>query len=431
MTKKKHVVIVSPQFPPSNLTAGHRSRYFATHLGKFDWKVTVLSVDPLYYEEKLDHELERLLPPGLEIIRTKAFPTKPVRIIGDVGIRAFWWHYLMLCRLAKTHRPDLIYIPIPPNFSSLLGAFLYKRFKIPYAIDYIDPWVHAWPGCEKVFSKAWLSYRLGQIFERIALKDVSLITAVAPRYYEGALQRYPWLDASRCLAMPYGAEESDFQYLNEHPRDPYLFDPHDGYAHFCYAGAMLPKAYSTLEALFQGVHVLREKDPHIGNRLRLHFIGTGSDLNDPCSFTVLSRAKAYDLADAVIEHPARIPFLDALNHLKHAHAVLILGSSESHYSPSKIFQAVLSRRPVIALLHAKSTAVGILKESNAGAVVTFDEKERVRMRVDGIAEALYDVMTNRYSPEQIDWERFRKYSSERMAGELARAFDAVTERKKP
>ena len=421
----KQVIIVAPHFPPSNLTAGHRCRYFAMHLPKFGWKVKVLSVRPRYYEEKLDYELEALLPPELEIIRTKAFPVRPWCLIGDISIRAFWWHYRVLCRLVQNEKIDLICISIPPNYSALLGHLIYRRFHIPYVIDYQDPWVHVLPGCERLFSKAWFSYQLGRILEPWALRHVSFLTGIAPGYYEGALNRCRWIDPSRCLGIPLGAEETEFQYLDTHPRPPYLFQPSNGNFHIVYAGAMLPRAYSTLEALFQALIIIKKDRPSIFQRLRFHFIGTGSELKDPKSFTIKPLAERYNLSDVVCEFPARIPYLDVLNHLKQAQAILILGSSESHYTPSKVFQAVLSRRPVIALLHTKSTAVDILKEANIETVVTFDEENPVQRCVDRIAGALYQVLNCNYSHGNVNWQVFREYSAEAMSNKIAQAFDNI------
>ena len=421
----KQIVIVAPYFPPSNLAAVHRCRYFAMHLPKFGWKVKVLSVKPAYYEEKLDYELEALLPSDLEVIRTKALPTRPLRLIGDISIRAFWWHYRALCRLVKQEKIDLIYIPIPPNYSAMLGPLVYRRFGIPYAIDYIDPWVHPWPACEVLFSKAWLSYQLSRLLEPLALRHVSLISAVAPGYYEGALRRYRWLDVSRCLAIPYGGEEQDFQYLDRHPRSPYLFNPSDGNLHIVYAGVMWPRAYSTPEALLKALILLKKDYPALVQRLKFHFIGTGSRSGDPGSFTIRPLAERYGLLDIISENPVRISYLDVLNHLKHASAVLIMGSSEPHYTPSKVFQAVLSRRPVIALLHTKSTAVSILKETNAGRVVTFDEERPVDRCIDDIAQAIYKTVQGNYSPEDVDWKIFNAYSAESMTAKVARMFELV------
>jgi hypothetical protein len=69
----------------------------------------------------------------------------------------------------------------------------------------------------------------------------------------------------------------------------------------------------------------------------------------------------------------RIDYLDVLWHLKAASGILILGSTERHYTPSKVFQAVHSQNPVLALLHRESTAAMLLRESGAGIVVDIPE----------------------------------------------------------
>src|SRR5258706_11262065 len=273
----KQVIIVAPHFPPSNLTGGHRSRYFAMHLPKFGWNLKVLSVDPSYYEESLDPELEALMPGNFEIIRTRALPTKPLRLVGDLSIRSFWWHYRAIAQIIKKQKVDLVYIPIPPNYSAMLGPLIHKQFGVPYAIDYIDPWVHQWPGSEVRFSKSWMAYHLNYFCEPLALHSVSLITGIAPKYYEGPLQRYAWLKEELCEAMPYGAEISEYRYLDEHPRPPSLFDPADGNYHFVYAGAMLPKGYDALEALFRALTNLKQSNPAFAGKLRFHFVGTGTN----------------------------------------------------------------------------------------------------------------------------------------------------------
>jgi glycosyltransferase involved in cell wall biosynthesis len=427
--RERSVVIVAPHFPPSNLTAGHRTRLLGMHLHKFGWRVCVLSVDPRYYAEALDPELEKLVPPQLEVVRTRALPIRPLRLVGDLGIRSFWWHYRELGRLIRRREVDLVYIPIPPNFSAVLGPLVQLRYGVPFAVDYIDPWVHPWPGCEVPLSKAWCAFQLGKMLEPLVLGRVRLVTGVAAGYYEGALRRSPWLDPSRCVAMPYGAEEGDFDFLDRHPRRPFLFDTHDGNRHIVYAGAMLPRAYSTLEALFTAVRQLSECDPQASSRLRLHFVGTGSVPSDPSSHLVTPWAERLGVAEMVREHPARISYLDALNHLKHADAVLVLGSSEPHYTASKVFQAVLARRPVIGILHAQSTAADILKQANAGPVVTFDDAEPALSRVEQIEGALREALQDgSYVPEKVNWTAFRAYSAEAMAERLAAAFDAALER---
>ena len=89
----KKIIIISPHFPPSNLAAVHRSRLFAQHLPAFGWEPIIVTVHEKYYEEELDYNLEKLLPKNLRIAKTNAIPTKPLRLIGDIGIRGFYQIY--------------------------------------------------------------------------------------------------------------------------------------------------------------------------------------------------------------------------------------------------------------------------------------------------------------------------------------------------
>jgi len=422
----KNVLIVSPSFPPSNLTAGHRSRIFANHLSKFGWNPIILTVDPKYYEEDLDKELINLIPENLEIISTKALPIRPFRIIGDIGIRSFCWHLYSILKINRERRIDMLYIPIPSNFSALLGIIVNKITKIPYSIDYIDPWVHEWPEAKQMFSKAWFVYHLNKILEPIALRNVSLITSVAPGYYSGVIERYSWIEESICKSMPYGSEIIDFNYIEENQKPPVLFNNSDIEFRFIYAGAMLPKAYETLDALFLALKIIKESDKSLSKRLKLYFIGTGLNPNKADSYNVSKYAEKYDISDNVIEYPKRVPYLEILNHLKHSDSVLIIGSSESHYTPSKVFQGVMSKKPLFALLHSESSAVKIINKTNSGYVITFDQNDQINNKVDEIVAMIKQIVSKEWKVDKVDWDHFNAYSAESVTKQLAVSFDEVT-----
>ena len=86
-------------------------------------------------------------------------------------------------------------------------------------------------------------------------------------------------------------------------------------------------------------------------RLRIHFVGTGTSttmIRTVITFGHTSNASGWSAG--CDEHPNRIGYVDVLNHLAHASAILILGSTEAHYTPSKVYQAVQAKRPIFALL---------------------------------------------------------------------------------
>jgi hypothetical protein len=424
----KTVALFAAHFPPSNLAGVHRSRLWAQHLQEFGWRPIIVTTHWRYYEEALDWELCQLLDPGLEIIRTRALPTNPVRVIGDIGIRGLPWHLSALRRLFDEHCIDFLHITVPSFYSGVLGQLLYRRRPVPFGIDYIDPWVHVWPEAERRFSKAWLSMNLGEILEPWAVRNAVLVTGVAEGYYAGVLDRNPHLERQAIIAsMPYGNSAKDYEIIASAPKRPILFDPNDGAFHIVYAGAMLPKAFAVLDSFLAALVQMRIERPEVFERMRVHFIGTGKSPNDAFGHNILPRAASLGLAGTISEHPQRVPYADVLRYLTKASAILILGSTEQHYTPSKVYQSVQAKRPIFALLHESSTAVRVLEESRAGVAIRLNEK--TLPTPTDLANRLTAFVCNPgYSPDQVDWSQFEAFSARESARKLASALNAALER---
>jgi hypothetical protein len=352
------------------LAAVHRSRLFAQHLPSFGWEPVILTVDEKHYEEKLDWNLAKLLPENLRIEKVKAFRTTKPRLVGDIGLRAFFQLYQKAKQLIKTEKVEFLYIPIPSFYVALLGRWLHHSTGIKYGIDYIDPWVHTFPGSDKLFSRHWFSTKVAKFLEPIAVKKASLITGVAEGYYKEVFNRNPFLGEQVIAgAMPYGGEAEDHEIVTKLSIEPYLFTKNSKKLQLVYAGAMLPKAYKPLEKIFHAIKVNREAFANV----EFHFIGTGKLANDPDSYNIKPLAEKYGLwQNVVFEYAQRIPYLDVLIHLNAANGVFILGSTEPHYTPSKVYQAVLAGKPILAVLHRQSTAVNVIQQSNTGLVLSFD-----------------------------------------------------------
>jgi hypothetical protein len=421
----KRILIISPHFPPSNLAAVHRSRLFAEHLPALGWQPVVLTVHERFYEEALDPNLLGLVPPDLRIEKVSAFRVTRPRLIGDIGLRAFFQLYRKAKTLIKTEKIDFLYIPIPSFYVALLGRWLHRTTGIKYGIDYIDPWVHRFPGSDKLFSRHWFSMKLSMWLEPIAVKRASVITGVAEGYYKGVRERNPSLERT-CLfgAMPYGGEEMDHVKVKELGLQPYLFKKTPGKHIMVYAGAMLPRAYGPLEAVLQAM----TNDLSLFAGLEIHFIGTGKTPNDPEGYNIRPLAEKYGLWEKIIfEYPARIPYLDVLTHLEAASGVFILGSTEPHYTPSKVYQAVLSEKPVLAILHRQSTACEVIRTTGAGIVVDFDGEAGVDSIVNGFAPSFekYLSFSAGFKPSNVDRTLFGRFSARAVTSLLATLLNTV------
>lgn len=421
----KKVLIIYPHFPPSNLAGVHRPRLFAQHLREFGWEPVILTVHEKYYEEAPDWNLVKLLPEDLRIEKVKAFRVTKPRIIGDIGLRAFWQLYRRARQLIAMEKIYFVYIPIPSFYSALLGRMLHARMKIKYGIDYIDPWVHHFPGSKKMLSRHWFSTKLAGLLEPVAVRKASLITGVAEGYYEAVLQRNPYLKRQVvCGAMPYGGEPEDHHAAEALHIQPYLFERNKQKIRLVYAGAMLPKAYDPLEAVFKSIAAHKD----IFLNVEFHFIGTGKTPDDPYGYNIRPLAEKYDLWQTIIhEYPKRIPYLDVLSHLHAADGIFILGSTEPHYTPSKAYQSVLSGRPVFAILNKHSTAVDILVASKAARVLAFDGQEGIETIRENFAASFreYLVWMDHFKQEDINKDVFNDYSAKAVTARLSHLLDCA------
>lgn len=424
----KRIALVSGQFAPSNLVGAQRARLWSRYLPEFGWEPIVVTANPAHYAERPDPDLLRLVAPGLRVIHAPTLPIRPLRLIGDIGVRALWGCYRELARLAAERAIDFVLVTIPSNFLAPVGRLIHRRYGVPFGIDYQDPWVHRWAGIDVPFSRAWASHRLALILEPWSVRGAALITGMAPGYAAGMLERNPEVARNAVTAfMPMGSAPEDYDLVRGLQRQPFLFRPGDGHFHMIYAGALLPKGVAVLEAFLRGLRALKERAPDSAARLRVHFVGTGSSPDDPNGHQVRPRARLFGVEDMVDEHPQRIGYVDALNHQTSADAVLVLGSTEAHYTPSKVFQAMLSRRPVFAILHEDSTAVEMVRSTGAGSVLTLTET--VLPEAVAVADALNALMLDTtYDADSVDRSAFEAHSARSSARTLATALDLACER---
>jgi len=418
------VLIVAPHFPPSNLAAVHRTRLFVHHLKEFGWEPIVLTVHPEYYEEDLDWKLTELVPDDLRIERVSALATEPVRIVGNIGLRSFVPILRRILQLERQEQIDFLYVPIPPHFSALLGRIVHALRGLPYGIDYIDPWVQPqWHPDEKPLNKHWWARKLADVLEPIAVREASLITGVAQGYFDDMLERNPRLrDQAVTAAMPYGGEEADHQAVAEMDVEPYLFDGLDECFRLVYAGALLPKAQEPLDRLMRAI----SEAPNVFENVRFQFIGTGTSPDDSEGYQIRPVAEKYGVWNQHIEeHPPRIPYLDALVHQEAADAVFVLGSTEPHYTPSKVYQGVLAEKPVLAVLHEASSAGDVLQRTGAGQVLDFAGARDVEHIEQSFAEAFdrFRAFASDFNPTQVDQSAFQEYSARSVTETLANAMN--------
>lgn len=420
----RRVVLVAPEFPPANSAAAHRPRLFAKHLAAFGWTPTVLTIRRDQIEGPLDPALEQLVAPDLDVVRTGAIPVQPFRVIGDLGLRSVGGHARALTAIAKRGGMQALVLFGPPWFSFVLGPLIRRWFAVPYVVDYIDPWISDWTAAQAFPGKAWFYHRAAKAIEPVVLRSAAHVTAVSDGILTDLQARYPWLGSDRVSAMPYGAEVEDLDTARRLGVEPPDFTSGSDALTICFTGAMQPKGRELLTAVLRAVRKLRDSGSRSGQSVRLRFYGTSNLTWGHGRHSVLPLAAEIGVADVVSEIPERIPYLQAMAVLRACDVVLVMGSTDAYYHASKLYPAIVSGRPILAICHAESSIRTVVVNTGAGVAVTFNRVEELEHRIDDIANAIESLATR--LRRQLDPAVVEQFTARRSTAVLARILDRVT-----
>jgi hypothetical protein len=430
----RRVLMVSPHFPPDSTAAAHRVRLLASHLPEYGWEPTVVTVDPRDYETPPDLGLLQLVPPALRVLRCRAWAARYTRWagVGDLGLRALIGMGRLCMERLRSEPFDALFITIYPTYTALLGPVLKRRFRVPFILDYQDPWVGAWGATVgsghdgEPDLKSRLVRAVAKMLEPHVVGAADAITAVSSATYEQVRARHPKLSRTPCAAIPVGGEPADLESIRRHPEPNPYFDPNDAHIHLCYVGTLPPLGFEALRAMLSATALLRQRRPELYQRLRLHFFGTSGQRAPGARARVLPIARELCVSDIVTEVAPRLDYRLALTVQAEATALVLIGSSEPHYTASRLYPALLAERPILAVYHDASSVVDVLRRvapPPAARLVTYDDAGPTS-QVERIYTELASLCQEPCHDVAIDDRALAEFSAGTLAGRLA----AVLER---
>ncbi len=384
----KRVLIISPHFPPINAPDMQRVRMSLPYYRALGWEPVVLTVDDACQTGVREPALLETLPPGLRIVRTRALPVRLCRRIGlgNLGLRALPFLLWRGARLLLAEKFDLVFISNTQFVTFTLGRLWQRASGVPYVIDLQDPWrtdFYERPGARRP-PGGW-KYQLarGQAWalEEWSLRRVAAMMSVSPAYLDDLRARYRFFQTVPTAVIGFGASPQDLIHARRLRDGSGTFDRSRGEIHFLYTGASGPVMPHSLEVLFGGLLLYRARQPARAARLRFHFIGTSYVARGRGVASVLPVAVACGVADQVEETPHRIGHLEALRWQMAADVLLLPGSSDLAYSPSKVYPYFLTGRPILGLVFETSVMERLLDDLGCAFMV--------RYREDGSKEAAH------------------------------------------
>ncbi len=412
----KNILIIYPHWPPSNLAGVHRARLISNFLPDFGWHPVVLTVEQTYYDEPNDWEMLKTVSKKTEVHYVKAFKQTIPRTIGDIGLRAFFQLKKAALNLIKNKEIDFIWIPIPSFYTAILGRIIFEKTKIPYGIDYIDPWIRD-ISTRRNF-RAVISLCIAKLLEPYAVKKASLISGVSTAYYKPVLDRNFKNKNILHVGMPYGFDPGDHKIIIE--KLEYPWDKFKNCIPFVYAGAFLPNSGLFIDLLFKSIAKIKN-ETSFNKNIKLFFLGTGNYSHK----SIFGFAKEHKIDDLVIEIRERFPYLHILNYLSEAKGILLIGSTEKHYTASKTYQSLLSEKPVFSIMHFESSAVKVFEETKSDKfLVKYDDNRNVN-DFKNIIEQNFSKFIQFKAEYNPDLSKLDKYSAKKSTEVLSKAIEKV------
>jgi hypothetical protein len=266
---------------------------------------------------------------------------------------------------------------------------------------------------------------LAKVLEPRALRGADFITSVSDIQNIELAARYSWLDSRRMASLPIGGDRDDFIALRRSPVWNNSKDLETEFINFSFVGTFMPRSEEVVRALFRAFRRLRGAHPSLAAQIRLNFIGTSNQpiASVPCR--VRGLAEKEGIAEAVLEIPQRVPYMQALSVLTRSDVLLLIGSDEPHYTASKIYPALMSERPFLSIFHHASSAHEILSHCGGGVAIAFADEEELAALEVPLSDALYRLATRTTSFGVADRLAYASYEARATAQKFADIFDRL------
>ena len=388
MSSKKKVLIITYYWPPSGGSGVQRWLKFSKYLRDFNIEPVIYTIDNPSYPIK-DTSLESEIPLGLEVLKQPIFePNSFLSIFGNnkkkesagflnpnptllgrffqyvranyfiPDARKFWIKpsVKFLSNYLKNNEIEVVITTGPPHSMHIIGLALRDKFKIKWISDFRDPWTEI-----DYFQQLPLTKKANKKhhqLEQEVLEKSDMVIVV------GETMKKKFLKHNHNIEVLTNGFDS---YENS------LTIELDSNFSITHVGLMNADRNPTI--LWEVLYEISSENIDFKNNLRIKFIGKIDD-------TVIQDIQVFNTNNIV-----RIPYLDHDEVRKYQASSQVLLLSINHVPSAKgiitgkIFEYLQAKRPILGIGPEDGDAAAILKKTNAGNIVGFNNKVELKAAV--------------------------------------------------
>ena len=265
-------------------------------------------------------------------------------------------------QLIKRYRPALLYSTAGPPTTHLTAYILHKIYGLPWMAELHDPLIL------DDQRPRWHKYYFNRFVERVICNNASIVVYFTNRALENANRRHPI--KNKAIVVRPGADPPDFHDIHYTKTDK---------IHFGHFGSL--DKTRNLEVFIRALYELIRQRPNLKSRIILDVYG--------CELDGVSRKalNKYPLGKILVEH-GRLEYdpktgksgrQQVMEAMKNIDVLVVLHGGEGsvcyEYIPSKLYEYLLTGRPVLGLVETDTELEGFLIENNHTSVDKDDVSE--------------------------------------------------------
>ena len=422
MSSKKKVLIITYYWPPSGGSGVQRWLKFSKYLRDFNIEPVIYTIDNPSYPIK-DTSLESEVPLGLEVLKQPIFePNSFLSIFGNnkkkesagflnpnptllgrffqyvranyfiPDARKFWIKpsVKFLSNYLKNNEIEVVITTGPPHSMHIIGLALRDKFKIKWISDFRDPWTEI-----DYFQQLPLTKKANKKhhqLEQEVLEKSDMVIVV------GETMKKKFLKHNHNIEVLTNGFDS---YENS------LTIELDSNFSITHVGLMNADRNPTI--LWEVLYEISSENIDFKNNLRIKFIGKIDD-------TVIQDIQVFNPKNIV-----RIPYLDHEEVRKYQASSQVLLLSINHVPSAKgiitgkIFEYLQAKRPILGIGPEDGDAAAILKKTNAGNIVGFNNKVELKAAV---LKLYKDFKEEKLFVKSINIEQFHRKNITRQLAQV-------------
>jgi glycosyltransferase involved in cell wall biosynthesis len=324
---------------------------------------------------------------------------------GEIGWLPFAvWKGLRIIRKEKI---DLIFSTSRPYTGHLIACLLKKWTGKPWIADFRDPWSLSFQAPQ--FSwRRWADQKL----ERWVCHHTDHMVVVTPSMENEFKTIHP---KGRYSTITNGYDENDFQNIDG------VLNRSDRF-NITYTGILYKERSPRSFLLALADLLMEEKIP--GDRILVRFVGQMDNPGETDNYRFLASLPL----NGVVELIPYASHARCIQYMMAADALLLIihsGKGSGGIMTGKIFEYLRSGKPVLCMVPEYGDAAEVVRETNAGRIVSPDSVEEIKKAILCFYRAYEKGTLKRmFSKTDVD-----QYSRSHLTGKLANLCDRFVEYK--